>query len=82
MKTILITRFSSFTGTSSFGLSGVNAHLLLTAPPTVAVQPPTPGGLPWASQRYWPAPAACALLTAHVPSSLPFPATLPTGGSR
>lgn len=49
-------------GSSSFGMSGVNAHMLLV--PTGAV-PPAPGRAEppaWQRQRYWPAPAPHPLL--------------------
>ena len=63
-------------GTSSFGLSGVNAHLLLTTSSAAAPQPqpqqqPT---LPWQRQRFWPLPLLSAVLSAHLPS--------PAGGDR
>ena len=35
--------------------------------------------MPWAAQRFWPAPPACTLLTAHVPAP---PGTSSTGGIR
>lgn len=53
-------------GTSSFGLSGVNAHLLLSASPAAAPPPSGAPAMPWSAQRFWPAPPACALLTAHL----------------
>lgn len=53
---------SGVAGTSSFGMSGVNAHMLL-APPTIA---PTamPGNsvLDWNAQRLWPLPPPHPLL--------------------
>ncbi len=52
-------------GTSSFGMSGVNAHLLL-GPEVVgapmAVDAVAGAVLPWQRQRHWPAPAPLALL--------------------
>ena len=47
-------------GTSSFGMSGVNAHMLLSpAPAGDAPLEPAAAvtALPWQRQRYWPAPA-------------------------
>lgn len=42
------------TGTSSFGMSGVNAHMLFGAAPSgdAATSPQ----LPWQRQRFWPGP--------------------------
>jgi acyl transferase domain-containing protein len=62
------------TGTSSFGLSGVNAHLLLTTATTAAPQPQQRASLPWQRQRFWPLPLLSAVLSAHLPS--------PDGGDR
>ena len=49
-------------GTSSFGMSGVNAHMLLSpaAAAALAVAPAAP--LPWELQRYWPVPQQHRLL--------------------
>ena len=49
-------------GTSSFGMSGVNAHMLLS--PAVGARAPTDGtaSLPWEQQRYWPVPQQHRLL--------------------
>ena len=56
----------SLAGTSSFGMSGVNAHALLEAPAQHAVTgsgQPAPGTLAWHRQRMWPAPPRMALLS-------------------
>lgn len=44
-------------GTSSFGMSGVNAHALLAAPPGAAVPLPSPR-LQWERVRFWPSSQA------------------------
>lgn len=62
------------TGTSSFGLSGVNAHLLLTTATAATPQPQQQTTLPWQRQRFWPLPLLSAILSAHLPS--------PAGGDR
>lgn len=57
-------------GTSSFGMSGVNAHLLLTAQSRSAPTLQRSMPLPWQRQRFWPAPLLSAMLAAHLPSSV------------
>ena len=47
-------------GTSSFGMSGVNAHMLLNAPHGQSALSTTP--LAWASSRSWPLPRANQLV--------------------
>ena len=42
-------------GTSSFGMSGVNAHMLVGCSLASAAAPPAPV-LQWQHQRYWPGP--------------------------
>ena len=49
-------------GASSFGMSGVNAHAVLRAPPALSVQQAPE--LPWRRARHWMAPQAHALLLA------------------
>jgi hypothetical protein len=51
-------------GTSSFGMSGVNAHMLLSpvAADAVAVAAGAAAPLPWERQRYWPLPQQHRLL--------------------
>ena len=53
-------------GTSSFGMSGVNAHALLGARPMNSE--PQPVRLSWRRERTWPAPPRLALLAACTPS--------------
>jgi len=55
-------------GASSFGMSGVNAHGLFTAPP--ALRSPAAGvqqTLPWRASRQWPLPARHIMLAAALP---------------
>lgn len=49
-------------GTSSFGMSGVNAHALLAPAGGVPANQPGSGMLPWEQQRYWPVPQQHRLL--------------------
>lgn len=50
-------------GTSSFGMSGVNAHMLLSASgPVWAEGASCTWALPWEQRRYWPVPPAHRLL--------------------
>ena len=61
-------------GTSSFGMSGINAHLLLSAA-GAAWQVGAAHGLAWQRQRHWPAPQPHPLLhscTAGMDGSLQF----------
>ena len=58
-----------FTGTSSFGMSGVNAHMLFSKQPEVIepklarVENPNPKApLSWRPQRFWPGPTLCHLV--------------------
>lgn len=53
---------SPVAGTSSFGMSGVNAHVLLS--PAAGAPAPSEGasGLPWELQRFWPVPQQHRLL--------------------
>lgn len=56
-------RAGQLAGTSSFGMSGVNAHLLLAAEGEAAhMDAPLGVVLPWQRQRHWPAPAPHPLL--------------------
>ena len=50
-------------GTSSFGMSGVNAHMLLTAGRMPARTLHAALVLPWRRGRYWPAPFVHSLCT-------------------
>ena len=53
-------------GTSSFGMTGVNAHMLLALPSQpgpVVLGPEAAASLPWQRQRHWPLPAPHPLLT-------------------
>jgi len=43
-------------GTSSFGMSGVNAHMLLTTNHSLARALHAAVVLPWRRARYWPSP--------------------------
>ena len=52
-------------GTSSFGMSGVNAHMLLGAHARVSDGPQQTFTL-WRHARYWPAPPLSALLAVHL----------------
>lgn len=49
------------TGTSSFGMSGVNAHMLLAAAPDEATAPNQATPMSWRPQRFWPGPTLCHL---------------------
>ena len=49
-------------GTSSFGMSGVNAHAIFSVPAAALVTAESPRGLIWQSARHWVAPAAHQLL--------------------
>ena len=61
----------SLAGTSSFGMSGVNAHALLEAHPVALNCGAQPAGLSWRRQRTWPAPPRSALLASCTPSITP-----------
>ncbi len=54
-------------GTSSFGMSGANAHMLLGAPARVCDGPQHAVTTQWRNAHYWPVPPLSALLAAHVP---------------
>ena len=55
-------------GTSSFGMSGVNAHMLLSVPARLADRAlPQRLRLPWQRQRHWPLPSPHALLARCLP---------------
>ena len=56
-------------GTSSFGMSGINAHAIFSAPVAALgtaesslFTAESPSGLVWQRARHWPAPAAHRLL--------------------
>ncbi len=54
---------SQLAGTSSFGMSGVNAHMLLASPAVAGHLPGQPGGsLPWERARFYPLPRAHLLV--------------------
>jgi len=61
-------------GTSSFGMSGVNAHMLLGAPAR-ASDGPQQAVIRWRNARYWPVPPLSALLAVHIlpPGVSPLP---------
>lgn len=65
----------SLAGTSSFGMSGVNAHALLEAPSEQS-QADAADGLAWRRERTWPAPPRMALLAACAPSTMAGSATV------
>ena len=53
-----------FAGTSSFGMSGVNAHAILSRQEaTLGLKPPKQAALPWRMQRCWATPVVSLLLT-------------------
>ncbi|BDA51455.1 probable oleandomycin polyketide synthase, modules 5 and 6 [Coccomyxa sp. Obi] len=73
---------SSLAGTSSFGMSGVNAHMLFSAQDEVTesnlatlANPELKPSLSWRPQRFWPGPMLCHL--AH-----PVSADSPSGTLR
>ena len=51
-------------GASSFGMSGVNAHGLFTAPPKQLRREQQPHGVPWQRARHWLLPRPHRLLAA------------------
>lgn len=56
------TRATMAAGASSFGMSGVNAHGLFTAPPVLSHQEPEQA--PWRPARHWMLPPPHHLLDA------------------
>ena len=53
---MLVIMVSFAAGTSSFGMSGVNAHLLLARPGGSASCAMEAAALPWKRQRFWAGP--------------------------
>lgn len=61
-----------FAGTSSFGMSGVNAHAILSREEaTFGLEVPKHAALPWRVQRCWATPVAGLLLTSAEASGKP-----------
>ena len=60
-------------GTSSFGMSGVNAHMLLGAPVRASDGTQQAVTTQWHHARYWPVPPLSALLAAHLSQPGAFP---------